>query len=246
MSVRENINLGVIARDAGRRRAQPRAGPKARAPGAIKALGIRVAERRRHRRRAVGRQPAEGAAVAPARDRSRKVLILDEPTRGVDIGAKSEIYRIIDELARKGIGVIVISSELPEIIGICDRVLVMREGTSTARSAARARAPITQENIMALATGIAAVERDETARREATNEPPAPTPPAGGTRRFRASGARQRQIMSLIQALGMLPVLILLVQSGFHCLRRRPVHHAAEPRRSSRSRPRSTPCSPPA
>jgi ribose transport system ATP-binding protein len=57
-----------------------------------------------------------------------KVLILDEPTRGVDVGAKSEIYRIIDELARRGIGVIVISSELPEVIGICDRVLVMREG----------------------------------------------------------------------------------------------------------------------
>ena len=57
-----------------------------------------------------------------------KLLILDEPTRGVDIGAKSEIYRIIDELAARGIGVIVISSELPEIIGICDRVLVMREG----------------------------------------------------------------------------------------------------------------------
>ena len=57
-----------------------------------------------------------------------KVLILDEPTRGVDIGAKSEIYRIIDELAARDIGVVVISSELPEIIGICDRVLVMREG----------------------------------------------------------------------------------------------------------------------
>ena len=57
-----------------------------------------------------------------------KVLILDEPTRGVDIGAKSEIYRIIDELAQKGIAIMVISSELPEMIGICDRVLVMREG----------------------------------------------------------------------------------------------------------------------
>ena len=56
------------------------------------------------------------------------MLILDEPTRGVDIGAKSEIYRIIDELAQRNIGVIVISSELPEIIGVCDRVLVMREG----------------------------------------------------------------------------------------------------------------------
>ena len=85
-----------------------------------------------------------------------KVLILDEPTRGVDIGAKSEIYRIIDELAQKGIGVIVISSELPEIIGICDRVLVMREGHIEGEVGGTGGTPITQENIMALAAGVAA------------------------------------------------------------------------------------------
>ena len=85
-----------------------------------------------------------------------KVLILDEPTRGVDIGAKSEIYRIIDELAQKGIGVIVISSELPEIIGICDRVLVMREGHIEGEVGGPSGKPITQENIMALAAGVAA------------------------------------------------------------------------------------------
>ena len=66
-----------------------------------------------------------------------KMLILDEPTRGVDIGAKSELYRIIDELAQKGIGIIVISSEMPEIIGICDRVLVMREGPPRGRGRRR-------------------------------------------------------------------------------------------------------------
>ena len=55
-------------------------------------------------------------------------MLLDEPTRGVDIGAKSEIYRIMDELARSGMGIVFISSELPEIIGIADRVLVMRSG----------------------------------------------------------------------------------------------------------------------
>ncbi len=60
-----------------------------------------------------------------------KVLILDEPTRGVDVGAKVEIYRIIRDLAEQGIGVIMISSELPEIIGMCDRVIVMREGVVT-------------------------------------------------------------------------------------------------------------------
>jgi ribose transport system ATP-binding protein len=85
-----------------------------------------------------------------------KVLILDEPTRGVDIGAKSEIYRIIDELAKRGIGVIVISSELPEIIGICDRVLVMREGHIEGEVGGPDGRPITQENIMAFAAGVAA------------------------------------------------------------------------------------------
>ncbi len=57
-----------------------------------------------------------------------KVLILDEPTKGIDVGAKAEFYRIITECAQKGMAVIVISSELPEIIGISDRILVMRDG----------------------------------------------------------------------------------------------------------------------
>mgnify|MGYP006305300531 CR=1 FL=1 len=57
-----------------------------------------------------------------------KVLILDEPTKGIDVGAKAEIYRIICDLAHQGIGIIVISSELPEVLGISDRILVMRQG----------------------------------------------------------------------------------------------------------------------
>jgi ribose transport system ATP-binding protein len=57
-----------------------------------------------------------------------KVLLFDEPTRGVDVGAKAEIYKLISELARSGRGVLVVSSELPELIGICSRILVMREG----------------------------------------------------------------------------------------------------------------------
>lgn len=58
----------------------------------------------------------------------RRILILDEPTRGVDVGAKVEIYGIIRALANEGVGIIIISSELPEVIGLCTRVLVMREG----------------------------------------------------------------------------------------------------------------------
>jgi ribose transport system ATP-binding protein len=57
-----------------------------------------------------------------------KVLILDEPTRGIDVGAKHEIHEILRNLANQGIGIIVISSELPEILGISDRILVMHQG----------------------------------------------------------------------------------------------------------------------
>ena len=60
-----------------------------------------------------------------------KLLILDEPTKGIDVGAKAEIYKLIYELAQSGISVIVISSELPEIIGLCDRILVMKDGAIT-------------------------------------------------------------------------------------------------------------------
>ena len=62
---------------------------------------------------------------------SRTALILDEPTRGVDVGAKVEIYRIIRQLARHGLAIIMISSELPEIVGLCDRVVVLCEGRKT-------------------------------------------------------------------------------------------------------------------
>ena len=62
---------------------------------------------------------------------SPKVLILDEPTKGIDVGAKAEIYQIACDLAEQGIGVIFISSELPEILGVCDRILVMHDGRIT-------------------------------------------------------------------------------------------------------------------
>ena len=83
-----------------------------------------------------------------------KVLLLDEPTRGVDVGAKAEIYRIINDLAASGVAVVVISSELPEVIGICDRVVVMREGVITGECQGQ---DINQEKIMTLATHDARV-----------------------------------------------------------------------------------------
>lgn len=79
-----------------------------------------------------------------------RIYIFDEPTRGIDVGAKSEMYKIINDLAAKGAAIIVISSELPEILGICDRVVAMHEGRVSGEIATR---DATQEKIMALALG---------------------------------------------------------------------------------------------
>jgi inositol transport system ATP-binding protein len=60
-----------------------------------------------------------------------RILILDEPTRGIDVGAKAEIHRLISELAGQGVAVLMISSEMPEVLGMSDRILVMHEGRQT-------------------------------------------------------------------------------------------------------------------
>ncbi|MEW6979018.1 sugar ABC transporter ATP-binding protein [Bacillus pumilus] len=79
-----------------------------------------------------------------------KVLILDEPTRGVDVGAKREIYQLMNELTDRGVAMLMVSSELPEILGMSDRVLVIHEGTINGELD---QTEATQERIMTLATG---------------------------------------------------------------------------------------------
>jgi len=79
-----------------------------------------------------------------------KVLILDEPTRGVDVGAKREIYKLMNELAARGVGIIMISSDLPEVIGVSDRVVVIHEGKI---SGELEKDGLTEERIMTYATG---------------------------------------------------------------------------------------------
>jgi ribose transport system ATP-binding protein len=81
-----------------------------------------------------------------------KVLLLDEPTRGVDVGAKAEIYHIMSQLAQNDVAILMISSELPEILGMSDRILVMREGKIVAELPGRTT---TQEEIMLHATDLA-------------------------------------------------------------------------------------------
>ena len=153
LTVRENVNISVLNRDSRPGGVLNLKAAKQRAAAAIRALSIRVA----------GDVVPVGSLsggnqqkvlLSRLLETKPKVLILDEPTRGVDIGAKSEIYRLIDTLARNGVGVIVISSELPEIVGICDRVLVMREGRLEGEVGGAGHPPVTQENIITIATGV--------------------------------------------------------------------------------------------
>ncbi len=83
-----------------------------------------------------------------------KLLIFDEPTRGIDVGAKAEVHQIVNELAAQGVAIIVISSDLPEVLAMADRILVMREGRQMGIFDAESA---TQENIMSLATGQTAL-----------------------------------------------------------------------------------------
>jgi rhamnose transport system ATP-binding protein len=80
------------------------------------------------------------------------VLILDEPTRGIDVGAKAEVHHIIDELASSGMAIILISSDLPEVLAMSDRILVMREGRQVGMFG---RSEATEAGIVTAAMGAA-------------------------------------------------------------------------------------------
>jgi rhamnose transport system ATP-binding protein len=88
--------------------------------------------------------------LAKSLAREPQILLLDEPTRGIDVGAKSEIYRLIDDLAKEGKAILLISSELEEVLSMSDRIVVMREGRVTGEFN---RGEATQEDVMTAATG---------------------------------------------------------------------------------------------
>ena len=90
---------------------------------------------------------AKWLATAP------RLLIVDEPTRGIDVGTKAEVHRLMSALAADGMAVVMVSSELPEVLGMADRVLVLREGRVTA---SLSRAEATEESVMYAAMGLPA------------------------------------------------------------------------------------------
>src|SRR5215469_1437899 len=152
MSSGENITMNILGRCA-------TAGVlnfaqlNERANGQVKAMRVRTASLKQ---RAGGLSGGNQQKLLLARwlEINPKVLMLDEPTRGVDVGAKAEIYALIQQLLQKGMAVLFISSELPEIVGVCDRVLVMREGEITGEVGGETGIEITQTNIMKFATDV--------------------------------------------------------------------------------------------
>lgn len=149
MAAQENITMATLERDArwgmlNRKKAQTLSND------AISLLNIRVPHAQvRAGGLSGGNQQklliSRWVAIGP------RILLLDEPTRGVDVGAKSEIYRIMTQMARQGVAILMISSELPEVVGMSDRVYVMREGSIAGELQA---GDISQESIMTLATGV--------------------------------------------------------------------------------------------
>lgn len=148
MSIRDNVTLPSIERlsAAGLVRKDEE---RALVDGAMRRLDIRARGRDQIVRSLSGGNQQK-VVVAKWLQAGAKVLLLCEPTRGIDVGAKVEMYRLMVELAHAGVAVVMISSELPEVLGMSDRILVMHEGRVTAEFA---HDEATQEKVMASASG---------------------------------------------------------------------------------------------
>jgi len=133
MTLRENVSLAVLRRIA-RQGFIDRAGEEQLAANAIARFSIRA----RGPEQIVGKLSGgnqQKVVLGKWLATKPRLLIMDEPTRGIDVGAKAEIHKLMSELAAQGLAVLMISSELPEILGMSDRILVMREGTIAAEFA---------------------------------------------------------------------------------------------------------------
>jgi ribose transport system ATP-binding protein len=148
MSVRANVTLPIL-RALRRGPFINRAAEDGVVREAVTALDMAVATPEQLARQLSG-GTQQKVVVAKWLQTHARVLLLAEPTRGIDVGAKVEMYRLMGDLARQGVGLVMVSSELPEILGMSDRILVMHEGRITAEFP---REQGTPEAIMASATG---------------------------------------------------------------------------------------------
>ncbi|HVO21619.1 MAG TPA: sugar ABC transporter ATP-binding protein [Anaeromyxobacter sp.] len=153
MSVRDNLSLASFARMS-RLGVLLRRVQEALVGQQVRELNVRTASVDAPVRRLSGGNQQK-AMVGRWLLRGARVLLLDEPTRGVDVGAKAEIYRLVAGLAERGMAVLLVSSELPEVLGMSDRILVMRGGRIVARFQ---RGEATEERLLAAAAGVAPEE----------------------------------------------------------------------------------------
>ncbi|MEV8466901.1 sugar ABC transporter ATP-binding protein [Fluviibacterium sp. DFM31] len=154
MSVRANIAMASLQRFTSRMGVLDEAGMEATAKDYIQRLGIRTPSDQQPARLLSGGNQQK-VVIAKWLERDCDILIFDEPTRGIDVGAKSEIYRLLEQLAAEGKTIIVISSELPEVLRLSHRIAVMCEGRLT--GILPGGAGTSQEQIMELATRREAV-----------------------------------------------------------------------------------------
>jgi len=145
--IRQNIVLSIVAQTARLRTFINRRAQNAAANDAVTSLRIRTSGIMQLVRRLSGGNQQK-VVLGRALTLKPRVLILDEPTRGIDVGAKVEVYRIIRRLATEGAAILIVSSELLELIGLCDRIAVMRTGHLTG---VVDRPDFAQERLMSLA-----------------------------------------------------------------------------------------------
>jgi ribose transport system ATP-binding protein len=149
LSVRENITLASLGSYCGKIGNISKSKEEKSASHYITGMSIKVSGTKQLLKHLSGGNQQK-VSLAKNLDSKPKVLILDEPTRGVDVGAKKEIYELINQFKQQGMSIIMISSEIPEILGMSDRIMVMHEGKITGIID---RDNATQERIMSLAVG---------------------------------------------------------------------------------------------
>lgn len=150
MSVRENITLCNLEHYINKAKAIDKKAEKLEVDKFIKKLSIKTPNQDQKVKNLSGGNQQK-VILAKWLMKSPKVLIIDEPTRGIDVGAKKEIYDVLNELKNSGKAIIMISSDMPEVLGISDRIIVMHEGKISGEIS---REEATQENIMKYAVGV--------------------------------------------------------------------------------------------
>jgi ribose transport system ATP-binding protein len=154
MSVKRNLSLASLRRDQRRKLLRGflnNAAENRVADSMIQAMRIKTPDNRQPVRYLSGGNQQK-VVLGKWLCLEPKLLLLDEPTRGIDVGAKEEIYKLIDQLARQGVAILFASSEMEEVLGLADRALVMHEGRIAGELP---RAELTEEAVMRLATGEA-------------------------------------------------------------------------------------------